>query len=105
MSGTAFSACITAFQVGSEIVCIMCNYSREAIAFNNVCQCSKEGFELIDGHCADICGDGKLFTLACDDNNTVEGDGCSGQCEVELMHSCENGTDQSASQCFYLGSV
>jgi len=30
--------------------------------------------------CEEICGDGKRYEYACDDGNTVNGDGCSDQC-------------------------
>lgn len=32
--------------------------------------------------CVEICGDGKLFNLECDDGNTVSEDGCSSTCTV-----------------------
>ncbi len=37
-----------------------------------------------------VCGDGKLaVTEACDDGNTIEGDGCSADCQSNEM--CGNG--------------
>lgn len=32
--------------------------------------------------CVDRCGDGKLYTLECDDGNTINGDGCSSVCKI-----------------------
>lgn len=32
--------------------------------------------------CFEICGDGKRFTLACDDGNNIDGDGCSRDCKI-----------------------
>jgi len=42
--------------------------------------------------CGAICGDGiRILSEMCDDGNTVRGDGCSGQCEVEEGYSCSVG--------------
>ena len=32
--------------------------------------------------CEEVCGDGKRFTLECDDGNNINGDGCSSTCEL-----------------------
>jgi proprotein convertase subtilisin/kexin type 5 len=41
------------------------------------------GFYLDVNHaCREICGDGKLYVLQCDDGNTLDGDGCSSSCNV-----------------------
>ncbi len=40
--------------------------------------------------CVEICGDGiDLGMLGCDDGNTVDGDGCSSNCEVEPGFTCQ----------------
>jgi cysteine-rich repeat protein len=46
--------------------------------------------------CAGVCGDGisvgrelKPY-LGCDDGNTVAGDGCSEECQIECGFSCDN---------------
>lgn len=33
-------------------------------------------------NCIEICGDGKLYNLPCDDGNLVNGDGCSSTCAI-----------------------
>lgn len=38
--------------------------------------------------CVEICGDGVLYVLACDDGNTVDGDGCSSTCTIEAGWTC-----------------
>ena len=38
--------------------------------------------------CKEICGDGLLFTLLCDDKNTFDGDGCSSTCNIEQNFFC-----------------
>jgi cysteine-rich repeat protein len=41
-----------------------------------------------DGKCGDICGDGILIDLQCDDGNTISGDGCSSNCVIEKGWAC-----------------
>ena len=63
-------------------------------------------YELNGDLCQDICGDGFLMSsqaAACDDGNTVDGDGCSSSCTTEEYFSCYNGSSASASQCVYEG--
>jgi cysteine-rich repeat protein len=47
------------------------------------------------------CGDGyKIATEACDDRNTVNGDGCSSTCTIETNYTCIHGTmGSSCSSC------
>jgi cysteine-rich repeat protein len=51
--------------------------------------------------CKTICGDGKVFPPeACDDGNTVDGDGCSHDCTmIEAGWSCTGGSPTSPSVC------
>jgi fibro-slime domain-containing protein len=42
-----------------------------------------------DGPCSSVCGDGIVLNEECDDGNTLSGDGCDGQCLVELGYTCE----------------
>ena len=60
-------------------ICLACNNSMSMSLSNGVCVCS-DGFYMTGGTCIETCGDGRLFTLECDDNNTNDGDGCSSQC-------------------------
>lgn len=39
--------------------------------------------------CVELCGDGTLLVLACDDGNIVNGDGCSDQCKIEPDFVCD----------------
>lgn len=42
------------------------------------------------------CGDGiKVNSEACDDSNTLSGDGCSAQCEIEARFTCEGSGPES----------
>jgi len=54
--------------------------------------------------CVEICGDGRLYVLECDDGNLVEGDGCSSQCTAEHNYVCMNGTANTSSICSYNGT-
>ena len=54
--------------------------------------------------CAPTCGDGirmtgRLMREACDDNNTISGDGCSGACAVEPGFACTGGSTRSMDSC------
>lgn len=50
--------------------------------------------------CTEICGDGLVFTLPCDDGNLVDGDGCSATCQVETGYACTN--TPAPSVCVYV---
>jgi len=42
-----------------------------------------------------VCGDGKVTGAeACDDDNTVAGDGCSSKCEVEAGYTCTDALEE-----------
>jgi cysteine-rich repeat protein len=56
--------------------------------------------------CVELCGDGVVMEPAssvCDDSNTVDGDGCSGSCQVETFYRCYNGSKTHPSECVYQG--
>jgi hypothetical protein len=44
-----------------------------------------------------------VFTLPCDDGNTVNGDGCSSACKVEKSYTCSGGSATTPSICTYTG--
>ncbi len=58
-----------------------------------------------NGFCDDICGDGKLFYVECDDGNLIDGDGCSSTCTVEYDFTCVDGSPTSVSICSYSGPI
>lgn len=73
------------------VICISCQVSQNFILDNSINQCKCiSGFFLSQNACADICGDGKIFTNECDDGNTNDGDGCSSACKVESKYTCTN---------------
>lgn len=69
--------------------------------------CSSNCMQVEDGYtcptagaCTEICGDGyHMGTLACDDKNTVSGDGCTNLCVLELGWSCGGGNRAKFDLC------
>jgi cysteine-rich repeat protein len=53
------------------------------------------------GACKEICGDGKVYVLECDDGNLLNGDGCSSSCTIEPNFICVNGSTTRRSVCSY----
>lgn len=49
--------------------------------------------------CIETCGDGKRFTLPCDDGNNNNGDGCSADCKIEVGWICSGGSPNSKDIC------
>jgi cysteine-rich repeat protein len=77
-------------------------YSKlDVLCGGSACVCY-EGFRQEVG-CPEICGDGRLYVLDCDDGNTQEGDGCNNQCEVEQDWKCFKTGGWSTSGCTYVG--
>ena len=85
--------------------CIECD-KAQSLTLNSSFQCACiDDYEFVNNVCREVCGDGKLYDLGCDDGNSVGGDGCSAGCLVEADYGCENGTNSSASQCYYTGRM
>jgi cysteine-rich repeat protein len=78
----------------------MCNVTKNFILNGTGCDCSK-GYIL--NHqtfiCEEICGDGNVISMACDDGNLINLDGCSNTCTVEKHFTCFNGSIDSPSVC------
>jgi cysteine-rich repeat protein len=55
--------------------------------------------------CSEICGDGLVYVLPCDDGNVADGDGCSSTCQIETDYACLNGTTTTASVCCFNGTI
>ena len=54
--------------------------------------------------CASVCGDGRRILWgptpeACEDNNTLDGDGCSAGCAVEPGYACSGGSFSGIDTC------
>ena len=55
--------------------------------------------------CEEICGDGLLFTLQCDDKNSFNGDGCSSTCNIEPNFFCSYDYKKMVSICHYIAPL
>ena len=79
---TTVVGCITTIRSNGVTRCACCNHTLGfALSADNSCPCA-DGYELQLDRCGEVCGDGRLFSLACDDGNTESGDGCSSECIV-----------------------
>ncbi|CAD8166151.1 unnamed protein product [Paramecium pentaurelia] len=73
--------------------CYKCEKSCQLecqICVGTKCQVCQEGWELLDGHCYQICGDNKLAQLSieqCDDGNFQPNDGCY-ECKFQCDQYC-----------------
>lgn len=65
------------------------------------CTSCQPGFYLdfASSLCIETCGDGKRYTLECDDGNNVDGDGCSSDCKIEVGSTCVGGSPNSRDTC------
>lgn len=104
---TSLCECNFGFFINSMSICEPCTQlgCLNCISLTQCILCDTSYTYLSSGVCQDICGDGKLYTLACDDGNTVDGDGCSSTCSVETDYTCVGGTTTTPSLCSYSGSV
>jgi cysteine-rich repeat protein len=75
--------CNVGYYVNSMNVCAQCTQLAclACTSLTNCSACTAE-FRLNAGTCEEVCGDGVLYTLACDDGNAIDGDGCSSTCEI-----------------------
>jgi cysteine-rich repeat protein len=58
----------------------------------DVCRQCSPGYALNGAICDEVCGDGMLFVLPCDDGNLLDGDGCSKTCQIEQDYDCVGGS-------------
>ena len=97
--------CISPYFLINQTCVKSCGYGK--IEDQGVCiNCSqKSGY---DFQCNEICGDGILYlkdTIYCDDNNTIDGDGCSSKCLKEKDFACERPDEKTSDICYDLVSV
>eukprot|EP00742_Colponemidia_sp_Colp-10_P001542 GILJ01001654.1.p1 GENE.GILJ01001654.1~~GILJ01001654.1.p1 ORF type:complete len:2297 (+),score=271.16 GILJ01001654.1:26-6916(+) len=50
-----------------------------------------------------VCGDGRYYAgfEACEDGNTLSGDGCASDCSIETGYVCVGGSTTSTQACYY----
>lgn len=107
------SICNSGYGVNSSGLCSTCPIDNCAACYNltacKTCQtpyvvlnyacslcpasCTCGGYTFprkSNGDCSAICGDGIIISAyeQCDDNNTLDGDGCSSSCQIEANSSC-----------------
>jgi proprotein convertase subtilisin/kexin type 5 len=86
-NNTVCTTCDSAnYYVLSGSVCVTCASQISgclACSSPSICTSCSSGFLSNISACQEICGDGLLFVLPCDDGNTINGDGCSSTCQVE----------------------
>ncbi|CAK66332.1 unnamed protein product (macronuclear) [Paramecium tetraurelia] len=74
--------------------CFKCQFSCQLeclSCLNGICQVCLEGWQLVNGTCQQVCGDGLIAALSqeqCDDTNLIDGDGCY-QCFFQCMPYCQ----------------
>lgn len=105
-NGTTATDCLTCSAANSRTLSgtgCLCNSGMFDIG-NPACYASncQVGYSPdASGTCQEICGDGRLYVLPCDDGNTVSGDGCSSTCSIEANYTCQGGSTTTASICSY----
>jgi cysteine-rich repeat protein len=65
-----------------------CQQNYKLINSSCVFCSSVPGYRMANGICGEICGDGVLIYLQCDDGNNANGDGCSSNCLIEQGWNC-----------------
>ncbi len=72
---------------------------KEEVACNSTAQCPP-GNECDGDFCVPLCGNGDIDEgETCDDGDTLDGDGCSSQCQEEPFHECGNTILEFSEQC------
>lgn len=86
---------------GQQLRCLPCLNGCASCVDCYSCSTCSLGYFFKSGEplCSEICGDGRKFVLACDDGNTINGDGCSSSCQVEAGFVCTGGSPTSKDSC------
>lgn len=100
---STLTGCLAPIPQNGSFVCAFCSIGDNFVMdeFGN-CIC-KSKYWLKAKICDEICGDGFVLHFACDDNNQVDGDGCSSLCVIEEHYKCYNGSTITKSDCVYQG--
>lgn len=84
----------------SLALCSQCDTTQNFELSAGACVCIS-GYVINNRSCVPVCGDGVVLSIeACDDGNTVNGDGCSDECKVEVNYTCTRPLN-SPSVCGY----
>ena len=81
--------------------CLPCSSGCLSCTTCYECTSCQPGFymDFSSSLCSETCGDGKRFTLPCDDGNNINGDGCSNDCQIEVGYTCTGGSPNSRDSC------
>ena len=101
---TTIPGCNSVIKSGGVETCLICSRANRFELVGGTCVCQKY-YEPAGEVCKEICGDGRLFNLACDDGNKISGDGCSSTCKVEYRYVCEGSPFNGPSKCIYQGNI
>lgn len=85
----------------SGSLCLLCPSTCTVCTIAGCSSCVSGYYATAAAVCDEICGDGRLFVLPCDDGNLIDGDGCSSTCQIETNFACVNGTAATPSVCSY----
>ena len=101
---TTIPGCISADNGTDGVVCVLCNLELRFKVVNGTCECIQY-YERANDECVEVCGDGFLISLPCDDGNNINNDGCSSTCEVETNYRCIREGIDTFSSCVFAAEV
>lgn len=97
--------CAVGYYIGTNALCAMCTMTGcldcSSKTVCRVCDTTLFFLNATTSACDEICGDGFLFFLQCDDGNNIDGDGCSSTCVIEQDYACVGGDATFRSVCSY----
>lgn len=97
--------CAVGSYIGSNGLCTLCTMTGCLdCSSKTVCRTCDTTLFFLNATtqvCDEICGDGFLFFLQCDDGNNIDGDGCSSTCTIETNYTCVGGDATFRSVCSY----
>lgn len=97
--------CLVGSYIGSNALCTPCSMTGCLdCSSKTVCKTCDTTLFFLNAStqiCDEICGDGFLYFVECDDGNNIDGDGCSSTCFIEQNYSCVGGDSTFRSVCSY----
>ena len=69
--------CIPGLKINDLNQCVECVFLNPGLTLNEELECE------------DRCGDGVIVNKPCDDGNSISGDGCSSECQIEFGYECD----------------
>lgn len=81
---TTIHGCVSTSLQSSVVICNFCSVSEHYVLdpVSHTCNCAPGYYKNDSDQCPQVCGDGLVLELQCDDGNTIDGDGCSSKCTV-----------------------